>query len=627
MATVQIEMNQYKQITNNYDQLHPLTDADITSLTPETQAKFPSGILNTDAALAYLAESSVGNAKNVTATYPVAAGMAVTQGDVVDIVNGEVINGLQKIDPTHKSIVPNAADWTKIIKYNNDYSLCFFSSSTYSSVNAGWCAVQDNNLALTKTPYQIPGAANVKPTYIDAVMINDNQFVMVYNINNIPRAGIGTVNTGLAVTFGNTPNIDTQSTYNNIIVLTPTRFLVVYIKNSTLVAQVLQKQENNSIALGTPIALSNFTTIAHVNAQLFSNNKVLVSFNSNLNPGTSKHDGYVVMIDVADSGTNLVWGTPVSYTSFETPADHYYPTLYVDGNDVIVVDDAYTSAVAKAEARIINVNGDTITVIENSLIELGTWVGGNSITITKVNNQYVVTYSSGSGRAVLLSKNNNTLTIEDSYIFVNFPTGNMNYNSATFINNNQMLVFIPRPTSLYPTIYKLEVKSNQIAGGFKDSRSMAISLSNATAGQPCDVIYSGIIAAPWITENQIITSDGQGVYGLGVLDGFLQVYAKNRPGKIVTGTYVGNGTYGLGNPNTITFAPGVKAVFIGDIGQGGGTNCIVGLWTPFMYRGSINVNQSTDLIWTATSLKWYSLTNAHNQMNSKDITYHYVLFY
>lgn len=626
MAEINVQINQYKQLTNSYDQLYPETGAEITSLTPETQAKFPSGILNTDAALAYLAESSVGNAKNVTATYPVAAGMVVTQGDVVDIVNNEVTSSLKKLDPTTKSIVFSAGDWTKIIKYNDDYSLCFFSSNVYSGTNAGWCVVQDNNLTLTKSPYQF-GATNVKPTYTDVAMINDNQFIMVYNVNNVPRASIGTVDANLAVTFGNAPNIDTQSTYNNIVVLTPTRFLAVYIRNSTLVAQVLQKQENNSIALGTPITLPNFTTIAHVKAQLFSNNKVLVCFNSNPNPGTSKYDGYVVMIDVADSGTNLVWGTPVSYTSFEASVDHYYPTLYVDGNDVIVVDNAYTSTVNKAEARIININGDTITVIENSLIELGTWVGGNSITITKINNQYVVTYSSGSGRAVLLSKNNNILTIEDSYIFVNFPTGNMNYNSATFINNNKMFVYIPRPSGTYPTIYTLEVKSNQIAGGFEDSSSMVISLSNATAGQPCDVIYSGIISVPWITENQIITSEKQGVYGFGVLDGFLQVYAKNRPGKVVTGTYAGNGTYGLGKPNTITFAPGVKAVFIGDTGQGSGTNCIVGLWTPFMYRGSTNVNQANDLIWTATSLKWYNSTNAYNQLNSNGTTYHYVLFY
>ena len=626
MAEINVQINQYKQLTNSYDQLYPETGAEITSLTPETQAKFPSGILNTDAALAYLAESSVGSAKNVVATYPVAAGMAVTQGDVIDIVNGEVTGGLKKLNPTTKSTVASAGDWTKIIKYNDDYSLCFFSSGAYSGTNAGWCVVQDNNLALAKSPYQF-GATNVKPTYTDAEMINDNQFIMVYNVNNVPRASIGTVDASLAVTFGNAPNIDTQSTYNNIVVLTPTRFLAVYIRNSILVAQVLQKQENNSIALGTPITLPNFTTIAHVKAQLFSNNKVLVCFNSNPNLGTSNYDGYVVMIDVADSGTNLVWGTPVNYTSFEPPVDHYYPTLYVDGNDVIVVDDAYTSAANKAEARIININGDTITVIENSLIELGTWVGGNSITITKINNQYVVTYSSGSGRAVLLSKNNNTLTIEDSYIFVNFPTGNMNYNSAAFINNNKMFVYIPRPSRNYPTIYALEVKSNQIAGGFEDSGSMAISLSNAIAGQPCDVIYSGIIAVPWIAENQIITSEKQGVYGFGVLDGFLQVYAKNRPGKIVTGTYTGNGTYGLGKPNTITFDPGVKAVFIGDTGQSSGTNCIVGLWTPFMYRGSTNASQANDLIWTATSLKWYNSTNAYNQMNSNGTTYHYVLFY
>lgn len=535
MAEINVQINQYKQLTNNYDQLHPETGAEITSLTPETQAKFPSGILNTDAALAYLAESSVGNAKNVTATYPVAADKIINQGDIVDIVNGEVTSGLQKLSPKTKTDVSNVGAWTKIIKYTDDYSVCIFSADNYGGVNAGWCMIKNNDLSVTRSPYQF-GAGPTRPAHIDAQMINDNQFILLYSYGSIPRAQIATIGADLNITYGNAPNIDTSGTYNNIIVLSPTRFLAVYNKSGTVCAMVLQKQMDDAIAISSVYQLPNVTGASQIKASLLSNtsteSKVIIAYNNRTSTGFD--EGFVVTATMGVTGTNVVWGTPINYTSFETPqVHHYYPTVLVDGNNIIVVDFANETV----EARILTINDDTITVIENSLLVLGQRSSGNNISLTKIRNQYVTTYANPSGEAVLFSNENNVLVKNDSYIFANFTTGNLSYNNAISIYSNQMLIYALRPTNQYPTLYRLEVKSNQIAGGFDDSSSMAISLSKATAGQPCDVIYSGIIAAPWVTENQIITSDGQGVYGLGVLDGFLQVYAKNRPGRIVSGSF------------------------------------------------------------------------------------------
>ena len=93
--------------------------------------------------------------------------------------------------------------------------------------------------------------------------------------------------------------------------------------------------------------------------------------------------------------------------------------------------------------------------------------------------------------------------------------------------------------------------------------SQAIALQSGTEGQPIDIIYSGITAAGFVTEGQTITSDG--VYGAGVLDGVLQVWSKDRPKglQIETGSYKGTGTYGSSKPNSITFSFVPKIVFIG----------------------------------------------------------------
>ena len=105
----------------------------------------------------------------------------------------------------------------------------------------------------------------------------------------------------------------------------------------------------------------------------------------------------------------------------------------------------------------------------------------------------------------------------------------------------------------YGTTTILTVSGNQIAGSFIDGSQDAIALKSGTAEQSIEVVYSGTVAADWVTEGQVISSPG--VYGAGALDGVLQVWSKDRPvgTKIVTGSYIGTGTYGEGNPNSITF--------------------------------------------------------------------------
>lgn len=91
----------------------------------------------------------------------------------------------------------------------------------------------------------------------------------------------------------------------------------------------------------------------------------------------------------------------------------------------------------------------------------------------------------------------------------------------------------------YGTVTTLTVYGNQIAGGLVDGSQDAIALQGGTAEQSIEVIYSGTVAADWVTDGQVISSPG--VYGAGVLDGVLQVWSKDRPDNVVTGTYIGDG--------------------------------------------------------------------------------------
>lgn len=89
-----------------------------------------------------------------------------------------------------------------------------------------------------------------------------------------------------------------------------------------------------------------------------------------------------------------------------------------------------------------------------------------------------------------------------------------------------------------------------------DESSTAIALQSGTAGQSIECIFSGTTNASFVSEGQVI--DSHGVYGVGIMDGILQVWSKERPG-VVTGTYFSSTTVAeieLGFSPTVVFMYG-----------------------------------------------------------------------
>ena len=151
--------------------------------------------------------------------------------------------------------------------------------------------------------------------------------------------------------------------------------------------------------------------------------------------------------------------------------------------------------------------------------------------------------------------------------------------------------------------------------------SQAIALQSGNAGDTIEVIYAGSVFADWVTQGQKITSDG--VRGVGILDGVLQVAGENSPGvKIVTGSYVGNGLAGSGNKNKLTFASPPKLVSIGD---GGGNNAGGGFaWVNGSIRVYSDPYGTCKLTWDGNTLYWYAENSqSSTQFNVSGTTYYY----
>ena len=128
-----------------------------------------------------------------------------------------------------------------------------------------------------------------------------------------------------------------------------------------------------------------------------------------------------------------------------------------------------------------------------------------------------------------------------------------------------------------------------------------------------------------------LTSTDRNAYTEGTVDNTTITYLGQlgEPGaKIEVGSYVGTGTYGQSNPNSLTFGfePKMVAIFAPST-TGNYANKM------FMLRNvlgaSILSNDGNNLgvvvTWAGKSVTWYGTKNATNQMNHSDYTYHYIV--
>lgn len=169
--------------------------------------------------------------------------------------------------------------------------------------------------------------------------------------------------------------------------------------------------------------------------------------------------------------------------------------------------------------------------------------------------------------------------------------------------------------------------------------STAIALESGSAGETIPIIFNGTTSAPFITRNQTIQGANGGVFGYGILDGILGVTAKQEKEsqvKIETGSYLGTGTYGSDNPNTLTLTINPKILFISPTSALSNTICRqlepfifldgggYGIWgsvdfsTGSIYQFGHNRSGNTINWWVSSS------GNANQQLNNSTNTYAYL---
>jgi len=317
-----------------------------------------------------------------------------------------------------------------------------------------------------------------------------------------------------------------------------------------------------------------------------------------------------VLIAAVDSSNAVTWGDVAVFNDTYTAKPRCASNQ--KGNVVISY---YSSSPVGVAARTCIVSGNTI-IPRFAPLQITSTSGVIENTIAQIPGACVV--SCENGNAYLLLNEGSELSLAATYKFLHSSGTSKSLDITAIANKQVLLCYSAAGNSGYGTSTILTASGNQIAGSFINGSQDAIALKSGTAGQSIEVIYSGTVAADWVTEGQVITSHG--VYGAGVLAGVLQVWSKYMPRghKMVTGIFIGRqaSTSDLTNNIELGFRP-QYIVVLSEASPNTRRIALPGL----TYRWNANDISSNDGL-TITDTGFLIANNTTNN-NEK---YHYVAF-
>ena len=582
----------------------------------------------------------VGASRAIKGTYPVAAGQSIQAGDVVDVVEGKAQKTATPAANVETVFDNGATLGTSVLRLSDNLNVvCYL----FQNGSTHWPCVHlidDTGTVVGQTNRQV--IENVHASNIMAARLSDTQFLVGYLKDLSLHLNVGTVS-GKSISFKGSFGVDAAfNSYYAFAALPNGRVAVVYkaiIAGSSKLRVRVYTLASSSLGRVYTRDVTGESQ-SYISAAAISEERVCICFTDEND--SSKGKAVIAAINGSDAVT---WGEVVTFEDSRI----LVPDVCASGSDAIVFfKTTYTSQdVANQHVRLLKVSNNMISLPneKKTIWNRGSGNAENPIRISQVGEKYVCLIPPGNSSyrspAIVVSRNADALESGEAFQFCKSIAKAL---SACAISDNNLIVaYAGGGNSNYGTITTLTVSGNQIAGSFVDGSQDAIALQGGTAGQSIEVIYSGTVAADWVTEGQVINSPG--VYGAGVLDGVLQVWSKDRPvgTKIVTGSYVGTGTYGSGNRNRLVFPSPPKVIFIsGALRES--NNSFVRNGMAVMYSGvsdyvstlgmtyassAKNTNDAT-ITWSGNEVSWWTSPSSSDasytqyaQLNGNGITYHY----
>ena len=483
----------------------------------------------------------VGASRAVKGTYPIAAGQSIQAGDVVDVVEGQVQKSATPVANVETVVNAGAVDCMAACDLNSEYAVVAEAASSGNN--------HDAHLISKKTGENVSEAVYFNEKTISSLSLarlSDTQFVVGWSTSNGGYIRIGSVSGG-SISFGAQKAIGEGAEYHVYGFSAIALGLMVVIADSSpgalIDASVYQYEGNtigSKVSSGSVSAWADIASTTTLPDDSSGKHRVCMCFSASNDGNKGK-----AVIATIDSANQVTWGDVAVFNDTYTVKPRCASNQ--KGNVVISY---YSSSPVGIAARTCIVSGNTI-IPRFTPLQITSTSGVIENTIVQIPGACVV--SCGNGNAYLLLNEGSELSLAATYKFLHSSGTSKSLDITAIANKQVLLCYSAAGNSGYGTSTILTASGNQIAGSFIDGSQDAIALKSGTAEQSIEVVYSGTVAADWVTEGQVISSPG--VYGAGALDGVLQVWSKDRPvgTKIVTGSYIGTGTYGEGNPNSITF--------------------------------------------------------------------------
>lgn len=475
--------------------------------------------------------------RNVIRSYPVASGQSIQAGDVVDVVEGKVQKSAMPVENV-KTVFDNGAATlgTSVLRLSDNLNVvCYL----YQNGSTYWPCVHlidDTGTVVGQTNRQV--IENVNASNIMAARLSDTQFLVGYLKDRSLHVNVGTVS-GKSISFKGSFGVDSAfNSYYAFATLPNGRVAVVYkaiiAGSSKLRVRVYTLSSSSLGSVYTRDVTGE--SQSYISAAAISEERVCICFADD-NDG-SKGKAVIAAINGSDAVT---WGEVVTFEDSRI----LVPDVCVSGSDAIVFfKTTYTTPdVSNQHVRLLKVSNNVISLPneKKTIWNRGSGNAENPISISQVGEKYVCLIPPGNSiygsPAIVVSRNADALESGEAFQFCKNVAKAL---SACAVSGNNLIVaYADAGNSSYGTVTTLTISGNQIAGSFVDGSQDAIALKSGTAGQSIEVIYSGTVAADWVTEGQVITSPG--VYGAGVLAGVLQVWGRDRPQntKMATGVFVG----------------------------------------------------------------------------------------
>lgn len=567
---------------------------------------------------------SENNLSAVIKTLPIADGYTVNQGDVVDISNNQIVKTIVANDNVKSNFRNNSfTQGSNIILTSETKGVwLYFSTSEQASTGYESVAIQGWRLrinpdttatSIVGSVFQVYSATpsrNTKAT--PSVKLDENRILVSWSAYGL-GAKIITLESNNEVTLGQQYNISNISFMNTVALISNDLVLFVYV-NDGLKGKVCTIS-NDVITLGTEYSNSSFTNnnIDDLTATLLpdddsGNHRVLICFSDLSDNSKGK-----AVIATINNSNEINWSSPIVFASQETStvAINHITAQYL--NQFIYVIYRQNEGIWCTKIPLSTLQPETPTLLVS--------ISGTQLEATScvVNNKLIIAYLNTNGLAAVV--NTNTMTLLNPYTFNSGSVSNL---VVIPYGNSQFLIgYADVNNNNYVTTTILEAVDNQIAGNITVQSSTAIALQPGTAGQSIECIFSGTTNASFVSEGQVIESPG--VYGVGVMDGILQVWSKARPGQVVTGSYVGTGTSGQSNPITLTVGTTPKLLAVsGRMSNATGTT--VAVYGATLVQGSSSQSGFSNftMTWSSNGVSWYS-SDASEQMNISGEVYCYTI--